>query len=126
MAPAPSIMPTGPIGSLARPIQSVVARGIHASGKIAGPVCLVLLSLLLQGCARPSVHEPVTLTLLDQEWTTKTFGERRQAELQQFTRETGIQVKLLPSPEAVREQLTFWRESLGTSASGPDVYGLDV
>jgi len=126
MAPAPSIMPTGPIGSLARPIQSVVARGIHASGKIAGPVCLVLLSLLLQGCTRPSVHEPVTLTLLDQEWTTKTFSERRQEELQQFTRETGIRVKLLPSPEAIREQLIFWRESLARGASGPDVYGLDV
>src|SRR6266404_2879543 len=127
--PAPIIADTESIGSLPRPIQSAVARGISglcSSGKVAGPVCLVLLSLALQGCARPSVHEPVTLTLLDQEWTTKTFGERRQAELQQFTRETGIQVKLLPSPEAVREQLTFWRESLGTSASGPDVYGLDV
>jgi trehalose/maltose transport system substrate-binding protein len=127
--PAPIITPTGPIGSFPRAIQSVVARGIcglYASGKIAGSACMVLLSLLPQGCARPAVHEPVTLTLLDQEWTTKTFSERRQEELQQFTRETGIQVKLLPSPEAVREQLTFWRESLARGASGPDVYGLDV
>src|ERR1700730_5442805 len=127
--PAPIIVPTGPIGSLPRPIQSVVGRGICglcASGKIAGPVCLVLLSLALQGCTRPAVHEPVTLTLLDQEWTTKTFSEGRQQELQQFTRETGIQVKLLPSPEAAREQLVFWRELLRTGASDPDVYGLDV
>src|SRR5258708_9606584 len=117
---APIIADTGLIGSLQRSIQSVVARGISglcSSGKVAGPVCLVLLSLALQGCARPSVHEPVTLTLLDQEWTTKTFGERRQAELQQFTRETGIQVKLLPSPEPVHQQLTFLRTSLGTSPS---------
>jgi len=35
-------------------------------------------------------------------------------------------VKLLASPESPREQLAFWRELLGTSASGPDVYGLDV
>jgi trehalose/maltose transport system substrate-binding protein len=130
MAPqVPVMTPTGLLGSLSRAIQSVVARGIcglHASSKMAGPVCMVLLSLLPQGCTRPVVHEPVTLTLLDQEWTTKTFSERRQEELQQFTRETGIQVRLLPSPEAVREQLTFWRESLARGASGPDVYGLDV
>jgi trehalose/maltose transport system substrate-binding protein len=127
--PAPIIVPTGPIGSLPRPFQSVVARGICglcASGKIAGPVCLLLLSLALQGCTRPAVHEPVTLTLLDQEWTTKTFSEGRQQELQQFTREKGIQVKLLPSPEAAREQLVFWRELLRTGASEPDVYGVDV
>jgi trehalose/maltose transport system substrate-binding protein len=127
--PAPIIAPTGPIGSLPRPIQSVIARGIrglHASSKALCPACIVLLFLLLEGCTRPSVHEPVTLTLLDQEWTTKTFREGRQQELQQFTRETGIQVKLLPSPEAAREQLVFWRELLRTGASDPDVYGLDV
>ncbi len=127
--PAPIIVPTGPIGSLPRPIRRVVARGICglcASGMIAGPVCLVLLSVALQGCTRLANHEPVTLTLLDQEWTTKTFSEGRQQELQQFTRETGIQVKLLPSPEAAREQLVLWRELLRTGASDPDVYGVDV
>jgi trehalose/maltose transport system substrate-binding protein len=84
-----------------------------------------LLSLLLQGCTRPSVHEPVTLTLLE-EWTNKRFSEARQQELQQFTRETGIRVSLLPSPESARQKLVLWRELLGTGASGPDVYGLDV
>ena len=125
--PAPIITPTGPIGSFPRAIQSVVARGIcglYASGKIAGSACMVLLSLLPQGCARPAVHEPVTLTLLGQEW--RINQEWQQELLQQFTNETGIQVKLLPSPEAVREQLTLWRESLARGASGPDVYGLDV
>jgi trehalose/maltose transport system substrate-binding protein len=124
--PAPIIMPTAPVGPLPRPAQSVVAQGIRPSGKIAGPVCSVLLSLLLQGCTRPSAHEPVTLTLLDQEWTTKRFNEGWQQELQQFTRETGIQVRMLPSPEAVQEQLVLWRELLRTGASDPDVYGLDV
>src|SRR6202047_3961891 len=89
------------------------------------PICIVLLSLLLQGCARPTVHEPVTLTLLE-EWTAKTFSEGRQQELQQFARETGIRVKLLPSPESTREKLALWQELLGTGASGPDVYGIDV
>src|SRR3981189_299055 len=113
-------------------IQKVIARGIRGlyakrsnCGKMAGTVCILLLTLLLHGCARPSVHEPVTLTLLE-EWTTKTFSEGRQQELQQFTRETGIRVSLLPSPESAREKLALWQELLGTGASGPDVYGIDV
>jgi trehalose/maltose transport system substrate-binding protein len=130
MAPAaPIFMPTAPVGRLPGPIQIVVGRGIcelFSSGKIACLVFLVLLSLLPQACARPSAHEPVTLTLLDQEWTTKRFNEGWQQELQQFTRETGIRVKMLPSPEAVQEQLALWRELLRTGASAPDVYGLDV
>ena len=113
-------------------IQRVVAQGIRGlyagwsnSGKMARPICIVLLSLLLEGCTRPSVHEPVTLTLLE-EWTNKTFSEARQQELQQFTRETGIRVSLLPSPESARQKLALWKELLGTGASGPDVYGIDV
>src|ERR1700688_2946949 len=89
------------------------------------PICTALLSLLLQGCTRPSVHEPVTLTLLE-EWSNKTFSEARQQELQQFTQETGIRVSLLPSPDSARQRLVLWRELLGTGASGPDVYGIDV
>ena len=90
------------------------------------PICVVLLlALLLQGCAKPSVHEPVTLILLE-EWSNKTFSEARQQELQQFTRETGIRVSLLPSPDSARQRLVLWRELLGTGASGPDVYSIDV
>src|SRR5437899_2862291 len=104
-------------------------RGLHAgwssSGKMIRPACIVLLFLLLQGCTRPTVHEPVTLTLLE-EWTTQTFSEGRQQELQQFTRDTGIRVKLLPSPESARDKLALWQELLRTGASGPDVYGIDV
>ena len=113
-------------------IQRVVARGIRGlstgwsiSGKLAGPICIVLFSLLLQGCARQSVHEPVTLTLLE-EWTNKSFAEARQQELQQFTRETGIRVNLLPSPESAQQKLVLWKELLSSGASEPDVYGLDV
>ena len=89
-------------------------------------ICIVLLSSLLGSCTRPPVHgPPVTLTLLE-EWTTETFNKARQQELQQFTRETGIQVKLLPSPESAREKLELWQDLLRTGASGPDVYGIDV
>jgi trehalose/maltose transport system substrate-binding protein len=104
-------------------------RGLYAgwsnSGKKVRPICIVLLSLLLEGCTRSSVHEPVTLTLLE-EWTNKTFSEARQQELQQFTRETGIRVSLFPSPESARQKLALWKELLATGASGPDVYGIDV
>jgi trehalose/maltose transport system substrate-binding protein len=102
-------------------------RGAWSSaGKAAGAVGLALFSLLLaDGCARPSVDERVTLTLLE-EWTNKSFSEGRQQELQQFTRETGIGVKLLPSPESAREKLALWQQLLRTGATGPDVYGIDV
>jgi trehalose/maltose transport system substrate-binding protein len=95
------------------------------AGTIAGAVCIVLLSLLLEGCARESAHEPVTLTLLE-EWTNNAFSEGRRQELEQFTRETGIRVNLLPSPESARDKLALWQELLGTGAAGPDVFGIDV
>jgi trehalose/maltose transport system substrate-binding protein len=88
--------------------------------------CTFLLAVLVVGCGRPSVHEPITLTLLDQRWVSKKFVEEYEQELQQFTRETGIQVKFLPTPESAREQLALWRELLATGAAGPDVYGIDV
>ena len=90
-----------------------------------GTIGVVLLSVLLEACTKPSAHEPVTLTFLE-EWSNETFSEARQQELQQFTHETGIRVNLLPSPESARQKLVLWQELLGTGASGPDVYGLDV
>ena len=101
---APLLAPVTGAGVLHTASQVVKAsdKGRVNSGEIAGAVCIVLLSLLLQGCTRPSVHEPVTLTLLE-EWSNKTFSEARQQELQQFTRETGIRVSLLPSPESARK-----------------------
>jgi trehalose/maltose transport system substrate-binding protein len=93
--------------------------------RMARPVCVVLLWLVVEGCSRPTVHEPVTLTLLE-EWSDKTFSDERQQELQQFTRDTGIRVKLLPSPDSARQRLAMWKELLGTGAAGPDVYGIDA
>src|ERR1700687_3333058 len=112
--------------------QRIVAQGIRGRyvgwsnpGRMARPICVVLLALLLESCTSPSVREPVTLTLLE-EWSSKTFSDARQRELQQFTRETGIRVRLLPSPDSARQRRALWRELLGTGASGPDVYGIDV
>jgi trehalose/maltose transport system substrate-binding protein len=95
------------------------------SRKIVRPICVVFLSLLLEACTKPVAHDPITLTLIE-EWTSKSFSEARQKELQQFTRETGIRVNLLPSPESAWKKLVLWRELVGTGTSGPDVYGLDV
>jgi len=113
-------------------IQRLVAQGILGlyagrsnCGKMMPPICIVLLCLLGQGCTRPSAHEPVSLTLLE-EWSNQTFYDERQQELEQFTRETGIRVKLLPSPDSARQRLALWKDLLGTGASGPDVYGIDV
>jgi trehalose/maltose transport system substrate-binding protein len=104
-------------------------RGLYAgwakSGRMVRPICAVLLSLLLEGCSKPAVHEPVTLTL-QEEWTNKEFSEARQQELQQFTRETGIRVSVLPSTDSARQRLAMWKELLGSGASGADVYGIDV
>lgn len=81
--------------------------------------------MLCEGCARPPAHEPVTLALLG-EWSSKTFTEERQLELQHFTRETGIRVILIPGPESSWQRVLLWRELLKTGAQGPDVYDMDV
>jgi len=96
----------------------------NSDGRVAA-VCLILFFLLQQGCTRPS-HEPVTLSIVDQQWTTENFHRAELQELAEFTRQTGIQVKYLPAPESAGEQLALWRELLRTGAGGPDVYGVDV
>src|ERR1700738_1625742 len=126
--PALVIIPTELISSFARAIRRVVVQRtcrLYPSGKMAGPVFIVLLSFFLEGCSGSSDHEPVTLTLRE-EWSNKRCSDARQQELQQFTRETGIQVKLLPSPDSARQRLALWKELLETGASGPDVYSIDV
>ena len=55
------------------------------SRKIVRPICVVFLSLLLEACTKPTAQDPITLTLIE-EWTSKSFSEARQEELQQFTR----------------------------------------
>ncbi|HVI09478.1 MAG TPA: extracellular solute-binding protein [Candidatus Binatia bacterium] len=68
----------------------------------------------------------VTLVLIDQTWLDYTFRDRRNLELERFTRETGIQVKLLPAPEGAVETLEVWRNLLESGAQIPDVYAVDV
>ena len=80
-----------------------------------------------QACRRTVQPVPeITLVLIDQTWLDRTFQHRRNLELEQFTKETGIRVKLLPSPEGVVETLDAWRSLLESGAKIPDVYAVDV
>jgi trehalose/maltose transport system substrate-binding protein len=80
-----------------------------------------------EACRRPVQQVPeITLVLIDQTWLDRTFQDRRNLELEQFTKETGIRVKLLPSPEGAGETLDAWRSLLESGAKIPDVYAVDV
>jgi len=85
--------------------------------------------LLVAGQACRQAVQPVpevTLVLIDQTWLDRAFQDRRNLELEQFTKETGIRVKLLPSPEGAVETLDAWRSLLERGAKIPDVYAIDV
>jgi trehalose/maltose transport system substrate-binding protein len=84
--------------------------------------------LLVAGQACRQAVQPVpeiTLVLIDQTWLDNALQDWRNQELKQFTKETGIRVKLLPAPEGA-EPLDAWRSFLESGAKIPDVYGVDV
>ena len=59
------------------------------------------------------------------EYTGESFAKEYEQEFQQFTKETGIQVRFLPSPETPQQRLVC-AESYWTGASNLDVYSIDV
>jgi trehalose/maltose transport system substrate-binding protein len=95
--------------------------------KTAAIVCTCLFSLILHG-EYPSSKEPVTVTFVDPEWShdltehTVVVDER----LKDFTQQTGIAVKHLPTPETALDQLDLVQKLLRQGSSSPDVYGVDV
>jgi hypothetical protein len=83
------------------------------STKTAGIVCTFLFSLILHGDQRSS-KEPVTVTFVDPEWS-KDLTEKTliaDARLKDFTQQTGIVVKHLPTPETTLDQLDLVRKLL--------------
>jgi trehalose/maltose transport system substrate-binding protein len=64
------------------------------------------------------------LTVIDQGWLAS--GPRLTPEVEEFTRETGIRVQIMPAPEGAVEQLATWRGLLDSHAEAPDVYAVDV
>ena len=111
-------------GSPIRNIPDELPRRLH-SAKIIGILAILLFSLG-PGCSRPSSHEPVTVTFLDVEWEAPDQLPGLARDLQEFTRQTGIQVKRLPAPDGSLNQLALWRELLQKGSATPDVYGIDV
>jgi trehalose/maltose transport system substrate-binding protein len=96
-------------------------------GRLVKTIGIFLIVVPLTACQR-AAKEPVTLTFLDPEWS-HDLTERNvlpDERLQEFTRQTGIRVKHLPTPEPALDQLGMARELLGQGASGPDVLGIDV
>ena len=120
-----------PIGSGSAQRLARLIGSLHIPLQFAG--CLVFGSiglcglLLAQGCNKKSQAAPeTTLTLMDQSWVDKESQARLREELNQFTKDTGIQVQILPAPEVAVDQLQTWRNLLESRTKVPDVYGIDV
>jgi len=97
------------------------------STKTAGIVCAFLFCLILFG-QHPVSKEPAAVTFVDPEWShdltdhTVISDDR----LKDFTQETGISVRHLPTPETTLDQLDLVRKLLRQGSSTPDVSGVDV
>ena len=93
---------------------------------ILGVICLLVLSAT-QACTKTNQAAPeMVLTIIDQSWLDKPSQALLGEELNQFTKETGIRVQILPAPEVAVDQLETWRNLLESGSKVPDVYGIDV
>ena len=78
------------------------------------------------GCHKPA--EPVTITFFDSDGRGVPGDHRMipDAYLQEFTRETGIRVNDLPTPEDTGSKLDLAMDLLRSGAPSPDLYGVDT
>src|SRR5260370_28036660 len=97
------------------------------STKTARIVCILLLSLMPHA-EHPISKESVTVTFVDPEWSHDLTEHTVVADdrLKDFTQETGIGVRHLPTPETTLDQLDLVRKLLRQGSSTPDVAGVDV
>ena len=103
-------------------------RGLDVSPlslRLLSITCILLVILFVRGC-HSAGHDAsgIILTVVDQGWPGS--DPRLGPELEEFTRQTGIRVQILPAPEAAVEQLATWRELLDSHAEVPDVYAIDI
>jgi trehalose/maltose transport system substrate-binding protein len=87
----------------------------------------ILLSVFLfPGCGKPA--QPVTITFFDSDFRGVPGDHRMipDADLQEFTRETGIRVNDLPTPEDNGSKLVLAMDLLRSGAPSPDLYGVDM
>src|ERR1700729_3514517 len=87
---------------------------------------MLLAALLFPGCRKSA--QPVTITFFDSDGRGVPGDHRMipDAYLQEFTRETGIRVNDLPTPEATGSKLDLAMNLLHRCAPSPDVYGVDT
>jgi trehalose/maltose transport system substrate-binding protein len=87
---------------------------------------ILLLVSLFSGCRKPA--QPVTITFFDSDGRGVPGDHRMipDAYLQEFTRETGIRVNDLPTPEDTGSKLNLAMELLRRGAPSPDLYGVDT
>lgn len=93
--------------------------------------CALFLFVILAACwcaaaCQRAPVEPVSIAFVDPEWSHDTTQreEIMDAALQEFTKETGIQVRHLPAPESAADQLKLTKQLLDQGSA--DVYAMDV
>ena len=85
----------------------------------------LLPALLFSGCRKPA--QPVTITYLNAEGQGISGDHRMISDvLQHFTRETGIRVNDLSTPEDNASKLDLALDLLRSGASSPDLYSVDT
>ena len=107
----------------------VLPRGASASfhhSRPLGMAGLLLAALLLTGCRKPA--QPVTITFFDSDFRGVPGDHRMipDADLQEFTRETGVRVNDLPTPEDNGSKLDLAMNLLRSGSPSPDLYGVDM
>jgi trehalose/maltose transport system substrate-binding protein len=87
---------------------------------------ILLAALLFPGCRKSA--QPVTITFFDSDGRGVPGDHRMipDAYLQEFSRETGIRVNDLPTPEDSGSKLDLAMDLLRSGAPSPDLYGVDT
>ena len=87
---------------------------------------ILLSASLFSGCHKPA--QPVTITFFDSDFRGVPGDHRMipDAYLRDFTRETGIRVDDLPTPEDNGAKLDLAMDWLRSGAPSPDFYGVDM
>jgi trehalose/maltose transport system substrate-binding protein len=81
---------------------------------------------LLLGCSggkSSGRKDPVVITYVGSSAPGFAFDDDT---IQRFTRQTGIEVRFIPAPELISDQLLHYQKLLEDNASTPDVYFVDV
>jgi len=87
---------------------------------------VLLPAFLFSGCGKPA--PPVTITFFDSDFRGVPGDHRMipDADLQEFTRETGIRVNDLPTPEDNGSKLILTMDLLRSGSPSPDLYAVDM